>query len=179
MRDCAWGGSREAKDGISFSSTLWSDSGGLLCALPLDWAGALPGETARDPKISSGEADEPGLLLGIAGLPGIRDGRGRGRKLSARLAIGFPSSMCPALLGRVPRFPLALVLRAPSGTSRLCRLFAMICSPAPNLPSCSAGFQDLHRTTESVYAKAVLQVQDVQGQSECILRLIHTSRVCR
>ena len=79
MRDCAMAGIRAAKEGASFSSMLRSDGGELLCATPFDWAGALPGETARFPKISSGEADLLGPPLGRAGLPTAWDGRGRGR----------------------------------------------------------------------------------------------------
>ena len=150
MRDCALGGIRAAKDGTSFSSTLWSDGGGLLCATLLDWAGILQGEPARDPKISSGEAETLRPSLGSAGLLGARDGRGRGRKLSARLAIGFPSSMYPPLLGRVARVPLARVLRAPSGTNRLCRLFSMILSPAPSLPFCKKAITSVTHFIETV-----------------------------
>ena len=150
MRACAAGGickggTCELPCGISFSSTLLPSEGGeLLCATPLARGGVLnrSGDVAGVPKISSGEAEpgraaRDGLPTDRAGLGVwlILDGLGRGLKLSARFAMGFPSSRYPPPLTRVPKLPLTRELSAPSGTSRRFRRLAIIASPAPSLPS--------------------------------------------
>jgi len=57
------------RGGASFSSTLLSDGGELLCAMSIDWAGILPGEGVRDPKTSSGLGIPPGPSRARVGLP--------------------------------------------------------------------------------------------------------------
>ena len=69
MRPWTWGGNCVTTGGASFSSTLLSDGGELLCAMSFDWAGILPGESVRDPNISSGLCDPPGSSRARAGLP--------------------------------------------------------------------------------------------------------------